>query len=423
MSVAVPAEQFEQAFAHRIKTLSRQVKIAGFRPGKIPAKVVEAHYGGQVMEEVAGELIESTFREAVQREGLSPVAGPMIERKSVERGKELAYIAEFEVYPKIAKLDLTGQTLERPTASITSEDVDHSIESLRKQRVSWRPVQRQAGDGDRVTVDFAGSVDGQVFDGGTATGFQLILGAGGFMPGFEQGLAGARSGETRSLDLQFPVEHPKPELAGKPVRFDTKVLEVAQPVLPEVDADFARHYGIEDGSVETLRVQVRANLERELGERLRAVTRARVLEALVEANEFEIPQALLKAETDYVRRLHRALQESKGTVEAETAAESAAYEQAARRRVARSLALAATVRANQIEADSDKVRARVTQIAQGYESPEEFIRACYASRARLSEIEAAAVEDAAIEYLLSTVELTEKPLTFQELVQLSAAGN
>jgi len=423
MSVAVSAEQFEQAIASRLKKVSQQVKIPGFRPGKIPLKVVEARFGGKVMEEVAGELIQSTFREAIHREGLNPVAGPVIERKPVQRGKEFAYVAEFEIYPKIAKLDLTGQAIERPRCSITSEDVDRSIEALRKQRIAWQPDQREARDGDRVTVDLVGTVDGQAFDGGSANAMQLVLGAGGFMPGFEQGLIGAQKGDTRSLDLQFPLEHSKPELAGKPVKFEVRILEVAEPSLPEVDEDFVRQHGIEDGSVDVLRARVRANLEREMDQRLRALMRARVLEALVDANEFELPQALLKAEIDYVSRLYHTLRDSKGQTGTETADESAAYEQAARRRVARNLALAQAIQAHHIKADADKVRARVTEMAQGYESPEEFIRACYATPARLAEIEAAVVEVEAIEHLLGTAKFSDKSMTFQELIKLSADSN
>lgn len=422
LTVAVPADRFEQALTSRLQRLSRQVKVPGFRPGKIPIKVIEARYGDQVLQEVAGELIESTFREAIGQQGLTPVAGPVIERKSFERGKDFAYTAEFEVYPEIAKLDLKGQRIERPTSEITAGDVDRSVESLRRQRVTWRPVERQAHDGDRLVIDFKGLVDGQPFEGGEATGYELVLGAGGLMEGFEAGLAGAKAGEQRTLELQFPKEHPKAELAGNKVVFNCTVREVAEPQLPELDEAFVRQLGVTDGKVETLRERVRINLERELHQRLRALQRTRVLDALVGANKFELPQSLLQAEVAYVRRLHRALRGRQGEATSETSEESTAYEQTARNRLTRSLILAEVIRANAIKASPERVRARVTEMAQEYEAPEEFVRACYANATRLREIEAAVVEEQATEYLLQTADVSDKPIAFQELVRLAGGS-
>ncbi len=422
MTVAVPADRIEQAFANRLQRLSRQVKVAGFRPGKTPMKVLEARYGEQVLEEVAGELIQSSFREAIGQQGLTPVAGPRIRRQPLGRGKELAYTAEFEVFPEIAELDLRGQRIERPRCSIAEEDVDRSIESLRRQRVSWQPVERAARDGDRLLVDFKGTVEGRPLEGGEATNFYLVLGGGGLMEGFEAGLGGVTAGEQRRLELTMPQTHPKPELAGKPVVFDVSVREVAEPVLPEVNDDLARQYGIAEGGVERLRAQVRSNLERELTQRLRNLLRTRVLDVLAERNRFELPQSLLRAEIDYVRRLHRALRAPQAAQQPETPEESAAYEDAGRRRLVRSLILAEVIKRNAIKPAPDKVRARVAEMAQEYESPEEFVRACYATPARLAEIEAAVLEEQAIETLLASADTTDKPMSFEELVRTAGAG-
>lgn len=422
LTVAVPADRVEQAFARRLQRLSRQVKVPGFRPGKTPIKVIEARYGEQVLHEVAGELIETTFREAIGQQGLKPVAGPVIERKSFARGKEFAYTAEFEVFPEIPKPDLSGETVERPTCSITPEDVERSIESLRRQRAVWQPVQRQAKDGDRLVIDFKGTIEGQAFEGGEAGGYQFVLGAGGSMvDGFEAGLAGAKAGEQRTLNLEFSKRHPKPELAGRPVVFEVDVQEVAESRLPEVNEDFVRQLGVDDGKIETLNERVRSNLEREMKQRLRALLRTRVLEALVAANKFELPQSLLKAEMEYVRRLHHALRGSEAPAATETTEESAAYERTARNRLMRGLILAEVIRVNEIKASPERVRARVTELSQEYQSPEEFVRACYANRKRMEEIEAAVMDEQAIEHLLDTADVTEKPITFQELVQLVSA--
>ncbi len=421
MTVAVPAEQFEQALVSRFQRLSKQVKVPGFRPGKIPMKVIEARYGGRVLDEVAGELIQNTFREAIGQEGLKPVAGPHIHPKSIERGKELAYTAEFEVYPEIPKVDLVGHAIERPGCSITDEDVERSVENLRKQRTEWHTVEHEARLDDRMKIDFEGKVDGEPFEGGQATDFALVLGAANLIPGFEEGLVGAKAEETRTLDLEFPATYPNQALAGKPVKFEIKVCEVAEPVLLEVNEDFVRQFGIEDGSVDTLYKGVRANLDREMAQRLRTVLRARVFEALVDANKFEVPDTLLKAEIEYVHRLHSAMRNQQGQADAATAEESVVYEATARRRVAQNLVIAEVIRAQGIKAEPEKVRTRVVEMAQGYESPEEFARACYAAPERLAEVEAAIIEEQVVEYLLGTATVTETPLTFQELVQLNAA--
>ncbi len=421
MTVAVPAEQFEQALVSRFQRLSKQVKVPGFRPGKIPMKVIEARYGGRVLDEVAGELIQNTFREAIGQEGLKPVAGPHIHPKSIERGKEFAYTAEFEVYPEIPKVDLAGHAIERPDCSITDEDVERSVQNLRKQRTEWPTVEREARLDDRMKIDFEGKVDGEPFEGGQATDFALVLGAASLIPGFEEGLVGAKAEETRTLDLEFPATYPNQALAGKPVKFEIKVREVAEPVLLEVNEDFVRQFGIEDGSVDTLYKGVRANLDREMAQRLRTVLRARVFEALVDANKFEVPETLLKAEIEYVHRLHSAMRNQQGQADAATAEESVVYEATARRRVAQNLVIAEVIRAQGIKAEPEKVRTRVVEMAQGYESPEEFARACYAAPERLAEVEAAIIEEQVVEYLLGTATVTETPLTFQELVQLNAA--
>jgi trigger factor len=421
MTVAIPADRFEQAFANRLKRLSAQVRVPGFRPGKTPMKVLEARYGEQVMEEVAGELIQSTFREAIGQEQLKPVTGPLIEQKSLGRGKEFAYTAEFEVYPEIPKLDLKGRAIERPVCSITEEDVDRSIESLRRQRVSWQPAAREAREGDRLQVDFTGTIDGQAFEGSEATNHHVLLGGGGVVEGLEKGLTGACSGETRTLELKMPVQHPNAQVAGKTATFAISVKQVDEPILPALDDELARQFGIVQGGVERLRAQVRANLERELAQRLRSAWRTRVLDALVEVNEFELPRTLLQAEIEYVRRVYRTLRDRNAEQRSETTEETALYEQIGRRRLARSLILSEVIRANTLKPTPEAVRARVVEMAQEYESPEEFVRACYATPTRLAEIEAVIVEDLAVEHLLHTADVTEKPVSFQELVKLGNA--
>src|SRR3990170_7965424 len=307
LTVAVPADEVEKSYGARLQRLSTRVKLPGFRPGRGPLKMVEARYGGELMEEVAGDLIETSFREAIGREGLRPAGGPRISRKSLARGATLEYTAEFEVYPEIERLDLRGVHIERPVAQIAAEDVDRTLETIRKQRVTWSPIARAARADDRLKIDFVGRIAGKEFEGGVAKGVSVVLGAGTLLEGIENGLVGATAGEVKTLVVPFPADHRNPALAGQTVDFEVTVHEVAEPVLPELNAEFAGTLGVPDGSLETLRADIRANLEREAAARSRTVLRSRVWKALLEGNRFEVPQSLVNAEIARMKSQEQAL--------------------------------------------------------------------------------------------------------------------
>lgn len=418
LKIAVPAEQLEQAFSDRIRRLSQKVKLPGFRPGKVPTKVVEAHYGAQVMHEVAGDLIQTSFKEALIEHGLKPAGGPQIAHDPLVRGRELEYTAEFEVYPEIPLSNLDGVKIERPVARIVEEDIDRTVENIRRQRRTWNPVPRAAGKGDRVTIDFVGYLNGTPFEGGSATAFPVVLGDGAFIEDLETGLLGIQATEGRKIAVTFPGDYRNATLAGQATEFDVTAKEVAEPVVPEVDEEFVKQLGIADGKLETFRADVRASLEREAASRARGVVRARALNALLERNSFEVPRKLLDSE---VERLKRMFSASRPSEEAGAAQLDEVLRQRGSRRVSIGLILAEVVRVRAIQAHAAGVRAKVEELAAEYESPQELIQWHYASPERLADIESQVLEEKAVEELLTTAEISEKEVRFQDLLKMDAS--
>lgn len=420
LTVIVPAEQFEQEFANRLQRLSKQVKMPGFRPGKVPAKVVEARYSGQLLEEVAGDLIERTLREAIGTQQLRPAGGTRIQHKPLARGQGLEYTAEFEIYPEIKRLDLAGVEVERPAPEVADADVDRTLETVRRQRVAWNPVDRQAARGDRVLVDFVARADGAEIDGGKAQNQPIVLGSGTLFQEIEDGLVGSRRDETRSITVDFPPETRNPALAGKQVEFEIRVNEVAEPVLPEINEEFAKALGIMEGGVEKLRAEVRQSLEREAGERARTVLRRNVLRALRELNQFEVPASLVEAEVERMKRISEAARDS-GMSPPAAPDNDAFYRERARLRTMLGLILAEVIRARGIKADPARVRARIEHMARDYESPGKFIEWYYASRERLGEVESTVLEEQVVEQLLETAAVRDRPVPFPDLLKMDVS--
>lgn len=417
MTVAVPAERLEREISARMKRLSQTARFPGFRPGKAPMKMVEAQYGGQVLEEVVGDLIRSTFYEAVSEKGLKPAGGPNIEPKRVDRGQDFEYTATFEIYPEVTRLDIKGCRIERPVATIGDEDIDRTIESLRSQRITWQPVERAAANGDRVIIDFEGSIDGTPFEGGAAKDFPLVLGNNVLIDGFEAGIVGMRAGESRTLNLSFPADYRNSALAGKQTQFAVTVKQVNEPVLPEVNDEFARSLGVSDGKIETLRSEVRANLERELTDRVRRELRDQVFKAIIEVNAFDVPKTLEEAEIGHLIQMSRSNIEAQGLRGDQVPTDPALYADQARWRVKLGLILADILKARGLSADPARVRARVEELAAGYENPQEFINWHYSKPGQLGDIESQVLEEQAMDLLLETADVTDKAMSFQELVR------
>ncbi len=413
LKVAVPADQVEKEFNARLQRLSKQVKMPGFRPGKVPLKMVEAQYGGRLIDEVAGELVQTTLYEAIGSQGLRPAGDPKIERKPFVRGEQLEYTVEFEIFPEVKRFDLTGVRIERPVVTVGEEDVNRTLETIRKQRANWKPVERAANLGDRLTIDFVGRIDGKEFEGGKANAFQVVLGSGTLLEDMEQGLVGAKMSDARQISVKFPLDYRHSPLAGQKADFDVKVNDVTEAVLPELNEAFARDLGVKDGSLDTLRSDVKSNLEREASGRARAIVRARALKQLLDANPVEVPRSLLDAE---IQRLKNS-DVSSGM----NAGDETAYEKRARSRVALGLILGEFIRNRGLVPDPARVRARLEEMAADYESPQEFIQWHYEKPERLSEIESLVMEEKVVEDLLVSAEIAEKPVSFQELLKIETA--
>ncbi len=409
MTVAVPAEQINEEVQSRLKSLTRRVRIDGFRPGKVPLKVVERRYGGSVRQEVQHELVQSSFSEAVTQEKLRVAGMPNFEFAPEDSAEGLSYTATFEVYPEIEIKVPSPLKIEKPKVEISPADIDQMIDKLRKQRTSWESVERAAENGDRVTIDFKGTVEGNDFPGNTAEAFPVVLGSGALIEGFEKHLTGLKAGEEAGFDVDFPAEYRAQDLAGKTAHFDVKVVSVSAAKLPDIDAEFMKSFGLAAGSVEALHQEVKGTMQRELDQAVKDKVKQQVMDALLESNPMDIPNSLIEEE---VQRLSQ--EASQFDASGEEAQKALA--ERARRRVALGLIIAEVIKKHQFKVAPDQLRATVEQMAATYERPEEVVQWYYAKRERLSGVEALLLEDQAVDWVLGQADVTDKSASFEELV-------
>ena len=414
LKVTLPAEKVDEVVNAKLQEVARTVRLDGFRPGKVPVRVVRQRFGAQIRQEAYGELIQSSFQEAAVQENLRPVGEPSIDLQETEGG--LTYTATFEVMPEVELKDFSVFQLERPVAEVTDADVDEMIEKLRKQRTEWEEVERPAQEGDQVTIDFTGYIDGEAFEGGSAEDVPLVLGSGTMIPGFEEGLIGAAPGETRTLELKFPDDYRVEKLAGKDARFEVTVKKVAEPKLPEVDEDFIRSLGVEEGTEEALRKEVRENMERELRQKLRSRTKDGVMEALLAEYDIQVPAAMVDQEA-------WALKEQAQQEMAQAGQASAIdlpldlFRDQAERRVKLGLVIAEIIRSQNIEVDQQRVDEMIAEQAATFEEPQEVIDWYAANPRARRTVENAVLEDQAVDWILEQAQVTDKPMTFAELVE------
>jgi trigger factor len=418
LHVEIPEDRIEGEINNRLQSMRRTVRIPGFRPGKAPFKVVAQRYGRQVRDEVVGEMVQSTFYDAITKENLRPAGHPTFESADAAPGRGFAYTAVFEVYPELGPLQVEGLEITRPSVDIGDEDVERVIRDLQRSRRTWEAVERPAESGDRLVIDFEGRVEGETFEGGTGSQVPVELGAGRMVEGLEEGLVGVRAGEERTLEVQFPEDHRAEKLAGRTVSFHVKVHSVQHPVLPELDEGFARQLGVKEGGMDALRGEVRKNMERELQERIRAQTKQRIMDALLEANPVEPPRALVQGEMERMHALRRAELGQQGIDAEQLGLEPGAFEEPARRRIALGLLLAEIVKSNGLSADKDQVRARIEAIAATYDDPDQVIQWYYADKSRLAEIESTVLEDQVVNWMLERVVVTDEEQSFDELMRL-----
>lgn len=418
LRVQLPAERIDEKVDERLKKLTGRVKLDGFRPGKVPFKVVKSRFGGQVRQEVLNEELQSSFYEAVSGEQLSPAGMPDIEELNDKPGQPVEYVASFEVYPEIEVPNLSGLSLTRPQVEIAEADVDAVIERLRQQQRTFAPVERAVSQGDRVIIDFEGRVDGEIFEGGQGEEVQVDLGGGGLIPGFEEQLEGIQAGESREIEVTFPEQYGMQQLAGRDATFSVTCKRVEAAQLPEVNEDFAKALGAEDGTVEGLRKDVRDNMQRELDQQLRSTMKRRVMDALLEAGQPEVPQALLKQESQRLLEQGKQRLQSQGVEN--PSLEPHMFEDEARRRVALGLMLAELIKQRELKADPEAVRQMVEEVASQYQDPEEVIEWYYADQSRLGEVESVVLEDRIVDLVTEEAQVTDEPVSFQAFMNPSA---
>ena len=418
LSIAVPMSEIEGEVETRLKKLSRTVKIHGFRPGKVPLKVVAQQYGPQVRQEVLGDTLEKTFGAAVKEQNLRVAGYPRFEAKPLgEDAQQFEYSATFEVYPEIALGDVSAVKIERPVLEVTEQDVDKTIEVMRKQRVEYDAAPRAAQEGDRVTMDYRGTIDGTEFAGGVAQNQQAVLGEGRLLPDFEKQLLGLQSGDAKTFELRFPDDYHGKDVAGKTATFEVKVSEVAAPRLPEIDAEFAKSLGVADGDVAKLRQEVRANLEREVQQRLKARVKDKAMQALIDTTKIDVPKALITMEVERLQQSTRQDLAARGVkVTDDTPLPTDLFESQAQRRVTLGLILAEIVKAHQLQPKPEQVKSAVEEQAQSYERPEEVVRWFYQSPERLRDIESLVLEDNVVQWVLKTAKIEDAPMPFDELM-------
>ena len=416
MSMSVPSEEIERQIGERLKKLARNAKMDGFRPGKVPFKLVQAQYGPQVRYEVIGDAVQKAFEQAVRENSLKVAGQPRIEPKQGGDGKALEFSATFEVYPEFKSGDVSNAQIERPQVGVGDAEVDKTIEILRKQRATFHSVERASQPGDRVVVSFDGRIDGEAFAGGQATDFALVLGEGRMLPEFETAATGMPAGEKRNFTLKFPDDYQAKDVAGKTAGFDLSVSKVEEPRLPALDGAFATALGVKDGDVAKMRAEVRANVEREVKKRVTARIKGQALQALHDATPVDLPKALIAMETQGLAERARAELESRGMKLEKMPIDPTAFEVSARRRVALGLIIAELARAEGLQPKPDQVRKLIEEQAESYESPAEVVTWFYMQPQRLSEMEGLALEDNVVNWVLSKAKVVDKAVAFDELM-------
>jgi trigger factor len=412
MTVELPADDVEQQVDKKLRDVARQARLPGFRPGKVPMRVLRQRFGDSVRGEVLGELVQSSFSQAISEQALRPAGRPEIEPVIDAASRRYAYTASFEVLPEIALNDLAGKRIVRPVAEVTDADVDAMVERLREQRKTFVTVDRGAQQGDRLTISFVGTIDGEPFEGGKAEHRHLVLGSGGFIPGFEEPLEGAAAGEERLVEVSFPDDYHAEHLAGRAAQFSVQVEEVAEPRLPDVDTEFMSAFGVTDGDMEHFRADVRGNMERELRQRIEAKVKSQVMDALIEVNPVELPAVLVAEE---IQALKGQTRQAAGTGSMELPDEL--FADSAERRVKLGLVVAEVVKRHELTPKPERVRALVEEMAATYERPEDVINYYYSDPQRLSSMEALAMEELVVERMLESAEVVEEASSFAVLTE------
>ena len=421
LTIAIPGDRVDTAVNARLQEAAQTIRLNGFRQGKVPLKVVKNKFGKGVRQEVVGELMNQTYFEAIAQESLKPAGQPRIEPTSMDEGKDVEFVAVFEVYPEIELPDFAAIKAERLVAEVSDDDVDEMIETLRKQRQTWVPVERAAADGDMVNIDYVGKKEGEEFQGGKAAGQNLVLGSERMIPGFEDGVIGRSAGDDFTLQLKFPDEYHSEELAGAEVEFELTLNTVSEQSLPEVNEDFFKSFGVEEGGMEAFREEVSNNMQREMKTASRNKLKTMLMDALISDSEVAIPAALMSNEIHQLK--HQTVQQMGGGQGFDPhSMPDDLFREQARRRVTLGLILGEVISQQGIQADADKVRDAVEEIAATYESPEEVVKWYYSNEEQLQGIESSVIEDQVFDYIIEQAQVSDKEVSYQDVIKPESQG-
>jgi len=420
MTVALPSEDIDSAVLERLQSLSKTTRMNGFRPGKVPFNVVKKRYEPQVRSEVLGSMINRSYFDAVQQEKLRPAGQPDIvpAAPSEEGGEEagFSFVATFEVYPEFEPVFNDSITVTRPVVTIEEGDVDEMLENLRKQRTEYVAVERESADDDQIVIDFVGRMDGEEFDGGKAEKAPLVLGSNAMIPGFESQLLGLKAGDEKTIKVTFPEEYQAEHLAGKETEFDITVHEVKESSIPDFDEEMIKSFGIEDGTVESLRADIRKNMERELKQRVESQVKTQVMDGLVELNPIDVPAALVSEEIK--RQREQLMQQMPADADSSMLADELFSEQATRR-VQLGLVVGEIIQQKEIKADAAAVRKQVEELASSYQDPQQVIDYYYGNQEMLKNIEGLVLEEAVTAAVLDAATVVDEPTTFKDIMNPS----
>lgn len=417
ISITVPLQPLEAQIKQRLSQISRTAKFPGFRPGKAPIGLVNQHYGNQVRDEVYSSAVEKSFGEAVEANNLRVAGFPNIQHKPFDAASEvLEYTATFEIFPEIKLGDLAKVKIERPVTEVTDADIKKTLDVLVKQRVSYELVKRAAKKGDRVKVTLKAFLDGQEVESTGEEGIDLVLGEPGRVSKFDEELVGGKTGVTKKFDVTYPEDHNPAQLAGKTVGYEVTFVSVSAPKYPEIDAEFAKSLGIEDGDIEKMKAEIAESLKQEVAKRVSAKVKEQVFQALVDRAEFDIPRAIMEVEIN--RMMHTSEQNLKqrGVDLSNIRLEPAIFEDQAKRSSKLRLILGDLINTNGLHASAEQVRAMVDVFAQSFDRPEDVVSWYYADPKRLDEPAALATEENAVNWVLSKAKVTDKKVKFDDLM-------
>lgn len=418
MTVGIPAEQVEAEVTKRLQQATKTVRLNGFRKGKVPLSVVKQRFGAGVRQEVLGEFMSRSFYDAVQQQDVKPAGQPSIEPKELGEGKDVEFVATFEVYPEVSLADISGFEIEKLTAEVTEADVDNMINVLRKQQASWTEVERAAATDDRVNINYTGTKDGEEFQGGKAEGQNLVLGSNSMIPGFEEGLVGLKAGDEKVLSLTFPEDYHAEELKGAAVEFAVKVNSVSEQQLPELNAEFFSKYGVESDDGEQFRADVRKNMERELKNAAKSKLKTQVMDKLIAAHEVDLPKALVAGEIEALRnQMMQQFGGAQANLDLKALLPDEMFSEQAERRVALGLIVGEIVKAAEIKVDAARVRAMVEELASTYQDPEEVVNYYFNNRDLLASVESVVLEDQVVDHILGSAKVSETSSTYEDVIK------